>query len=109
MDDNKLAAQKFGPLFKSVAGVSWKTAVAAVSDKTGIDFEPVSALMKEAAGVRNTFLHEGQAWQLSLAHAKACVDSMPRLFELFSALHNQYIHPMRWASAGSPDGSNFYS
>ena len=109
MDDNKLASQKFGPLFKSITGVSWRAAIAAVSEKTGIDFEPVSSRMKEAAGIRNTFLHEGQAWQLLPTHATACVDSMPRLFQLFAALHNQYIHPLRWASARSRDRSDFPS
>lgn len=109
MDDNKLAGQKFGPLFHSVVGVSWKAAVAALSEETGIDFGPVSSLMKEAAGIRNSFLHEGQAWLASPALATACVDSLPQLFQLFVALHNQRIHPMRRISARQSGKSNIPS
>jgi hypothetical protein len=94
LDDNKLANQKFGDLFTSILGQKWDEAVTEASKHAGEDFESVSQLMKQAASIRNEFLHEGTAWSATLDVATACVDSMPALASLFVALHNIYIHSL---------------
>lgn len=100
LDDNKLANQKFGDLFSSVIGVAWNEAVAEASRHEGRSYEPVSLLMKQAATIRNEFLHEGAVWSASQEVAKSCLDGLPSLVSLFVSLHNLYVHPLvRDASA----------
>jgi len=94
LDDNKLASQKFGDLFSSVVGSKWDVAVDDASKHTGRNFQAVSELMKQAASIRNEFLHEGTAWSASYEVATECVDAMPSLVALFVSLHNVYIHPL---------------
>lgn len=102
LDDNKLANQKFGDLFSSVVGVTWNVAVAEASRQEGRFFEPVSQLMKDAAAIRNEFLHEGSAWSASQEVAKSCVDELPALVSLFVSLHNLYIHPLVRSASSQP-------
>lgn len=93
--DNKLASQKFGPLFSSVVGCSWNEAVAKASAKCETDFAPVSTLMRDAASIRNEFLHEGSAWSATNEFATSCVNNLPEVMRLFVAIHNIYTHPVR--------------
>lgn len=51
--------------------------------------------MRNAAAIRNTFLHEGQAWEATKEIATECVNAMPLLVELFATLHNVYVRPLQ--------------
>jgi hypothetical protein len=93
--DNRLANQRFGELFKSVVECRWDEAVSNASRHVSGDFSSVSELMREAAVIRNTFLHEGLGWQATPEVAKACVNAMPLLVSLFATLHNLYVHPLQ--------------
>ena len=95
LSDNKLAAQKFNGLFPSVVGFRWEEAVEAASNYGGMDFASASKLMREAATIRNEFLHDGRGWAATREFATTCVNAMPSLVALFVALHNVYIHPMQ--------------
>lgn len=92
LDDNKLASQRFGQLFKSVVGVSWREAVQRISNQCH-EFLSVSELMKRASETRNEFMHNGRAWSITEELATECVDSLPSLTRLFASLHNEYIAP----------------
>ncbi len=94
LDDNKLAHQKFGALFRAVVGTSWADGVREASLYDGTDYQAVSNLMKLTASIRNDFLHDGAGWSASRELATECVDRLPQLFDLFVALHNVYIHPL---------------
>jgi hypothetical protein len=95
LSDNKLASQKFGGLFTSVVGCKWEAAVKAASEYDNRDYSDDSKLMREAATIRNEFLHEGRAWAATHEFATACVNSMPSLVALFVSLHNVYVHPLQ--------------
>jgi len=95
LGDNRLASQKFGELFTSVVGCKWENAVAEASRYTAGDFTSASNLMRDAATIRNEFLHEGRAWQATREFATNCVNAMPLLVGLFVALHNLYVHPLQ--------------
>ena len=92
--DNKLASQKFGPLFESVTGDKWAVGVAKASAAQSAHFTHVSELMKRAAEVRNDFMHDGRGWNADNALATECVNAMPDLVSLFCGLHNIYVHPI---------------
>lgn len=95
LSDNKLASQKFGGLFTSVVGCKWENAVTEASRQAAVNFAPTSNLMRDAAAIRNEFLHEGGAWQATRQVATDCVNAMPSLSALFVALHNVYVHPLQ--------------
>lgn len=92
--DNKLASQKFGDLFTAVVGEKWERALEEVSRGADVDYLATSNLMKEAAAIRNAFLHEGSAWRATQQLATECVNAMPSLMSLFVGLHNAYAHPL---------------
>lgn len=94
LDDNKLASQKFGSLFTSVIGIKWSEAVSALSAAKGKNYSAVSDLMREAAELRNDFLHQGRAWGIDRSIAKRCVDSTGDLVSMFVELHNEYTQPL---------------
>lgn len=94
LDDNKLANQKFGELFTSVTRVKWDEAVTTASAKASTNFKFVSELMRNAATIRNKFLHEGHAWKSTREFATECIDSLPQLTRLFVTLSNTYTHPL---------------
>lgn len=93
--DNRLANQKLGDLFTSALGCKWEEAVAEASRSVAGDFAPISKLMRNAATIRNTFLHEGQAWEATREIATECVNAMPLLVGLFATLHNVYVRPLQ--------------
>lgn len=93
LEDNKLASQKFGGLFYSIVGVKWSDSVAAISSRTGRNFGEVSNLMREAAELRNEFLHEGRAWGINREFAEKCLNSIGNLVDLFVEMHNEYTQP----------------
>jgi hypothetical protein len=95
MDDNKLASQKFGDLFTSVVGERWNEAVSKASAYDEREYLAISELMRQAAAMRNEFLHEGTAWTASPDFAETCVNGLPDLVSLFVALNNVYIHALR--------------
>lgn len=99
LDDNKLASQKFGGLFTSVIGVKWNEAVSELNRLGHEDYVEVSDLMREAAVLRNEFLHEGKAWGINRSLAKRCVDSVGTLVSMFVALHNEYTQPLLHSEA----------
>ncbi len=99
LDDNKLASQKFGNLFESVTGDKWGVAVARASSVEGVDLSQVSDLMKEAAEVRNEFLHQGTGWSADDVLATKCINAVPELVTLFCCLHRVYVRPMLCATA----------
>lgn len=90
LSDNKLAHQRFGQLFKSVVGIKWDDAISEIS-VDGRSYSAVSALMIRASEVRNKFMHHGSAWEATEEMAMRCVDDLPTLIRLFTALHNQYV------------------
>lgn len=92
-DDNKLANQRFGKLFKSVVTVAWEDAVQDISTPN-CDYVFVSELMQRASKVRNEFMHNGSAWGASDELATECVNSLTMVAQLFVMLHNRYIVPM---------------
>jgi hypothetical protein len=92
--DNKLASQKFGKLFLSALGATWDEAIGLTSSRAGIDFRAVATLMRNAAELRNEFLHEGRGWAITRDIATECVDSLGTLVALFAELHNAYTHPL---------------
>lgn len=94
LDDNKLASQKFGRLFTSVIGTKWEDAISDLSRTRDKDYMAVSKLMKDAADLRNEFLHEGDAWGINRDFAKRCVDSLGQLVSMFVELHNEYTQPL---------------
>ena len=94
LDDNRLASQKFGGLFASVTGKKWAAAVADASASTGRAFEPVSLLMRQAAELRNSFLHEGNGWSMTRQMSTECINAIPIMVDLFVALHNECIHAL---------------
>lgn len=94
LDDNKLAHQKFNPLFSSVVGDKWGNAVLAASDHDGRDYKPISDLMKRAADARNSFLHNGNVWGFDRKFSAECMNNLPQMFGLFVALHNIYTHKL---------------
>ena len=94
LEDNKLASQKFGELFTSVTGLKWADAVNRLSANGNIPFSTVSALMRNAAELRNTFLHVGSAWAITRELSTECMNAVPNMVELFVALHNEFSrHP----------------
>ncbi len=94
LNDNKLANQRFGQLFRSVVGESWRAAIEEVSIE-GRSFVAVSELMKTASEVRNDFMHTGAAWEATDELATDCVNSLPFLTHLFAELHNHYVRPIQ--------------
>jgi hypothetical protein len=94
LGDNKLASQKFGDLFASVVGIKWNKAVTNAEKYLDTSFQSTSDLMRSAASIRNSFLHEGNVWPASRDFATDCVNGMPLLAALFVALHNLYVHPL---------------
>lgn len=94
LNDNKLANQRFGRLFKSVIGESWRAAIEEVAIE-GCSFAAVSELMKVASEVRNDFMHTGAAWEATDELATDCVNSLPLLTHLFAELHNHYVRPIQ--------------
>ena len=92
LDDNRLASQRFGGLFASVVGQKWDKAVDQVSRKVATNFSPVSQLMRRAAEIRNSFLHEGSAWAVTRELSTECINSASHMVELFVAFHNEFIH-----------------
>ena len=94
LEDNKLASQKFGGLFTSVMGIKWNDAISDLSRTRAKNYTAVSALMREAAELRNEFLHEGKAWGINRDLAKRCVDSIGQLVSMFVELHNEYTQPL---------------
>lgn len=93
LDDNRLASQKFKGLFSVAVGKSWNEVVIEVSTFVGRDLQPISDLMLKMANIRNKFMHEGTAWTATHEDATNCVNGMPALFTLFTALHNIYVRP----------------
>lgn len=89
--DNKQANQKFNNLFPAVTGDKWEEAVKAASTREGIDYQPVSNLMKTASKIRNGFLHEGRGCRATRDMARLCLNSLPYMTSLFVALNNIYI------------------
>lgn len=94
LDDNKLAHQKFGPLFSSAVNEKWDNAVKAASTYDGRDYTIVSELMKQAANARNRFLHDGTVWGFGHEFSEECINSLSAMFGLFVALHNVYTHSL---------------
>jgi hypothetical protein len=94
LDDNKLASQKFGSLFASVMGVKWNEAISELGRLRAKNYTAVSELMREAAELRNEFLHQGTAWEINRDLAKRCVNSIGELVSLFVDLHNEYTQPL---------------
>lgn len=92
LDDNRLASQKFGNLFASVVGQKWGKAVDEASTRVASNFSPVSQLMRRAAEIRNSFLHEGSAWTVTRELSTECMNSVSHMVELFVAFHNEFIH-----------------
>lgn len=94
LEDNKLAHQKFGPLFASVVGEKWDKAVLAASKHDDYDYGGASGLMKRAAEIRNRFLHDGSVWGVDREFAEECINGLAAIFGLFVALHNVYTHSL---------------
>ena len=94
LDDNKLAHQRFGQLFKSVVGVKWNDAIQEISTEA-VDFNDVSQLMIRCSEIRNDFMHSGRAWSATDEIATKCVDSLLMLTALFAAMHNRYAAKSR--------------
>lgn len=94
LDDNRLANQRFGQLFKSVVGAKWHVAVQKISTED-CSFVTVSELMMAASEVRNDFMHNGSAWQATEGLARDCVNSLPTITHLFAELHNHYVRPIQ--------------
>ena len=94
LNDNKLANQRFGQLFKSVVGEKWRVAVEEISIE-GCSFVAVSELMMTASEVRNDFMHTGAAWEATEELTTDCVSSLPMLTHLFAELHNHYVRPIQ--------------
>lgn len=94
LDDNKLAHQKFGPLFSSTVNEKWDEAVKAASAYDGRDYTPASELMKRASSARNRFLHDGSVWGFDRNFSEECINSLSAMFGLFVALHNVYTHSL---------------
>lgn len=92
-DDNKLANQKFNSLFPAVTGNSWKVAVQEASKYDDTNYNEISDLMREAADIRNKFMHEGMGWAATREVATNCINALFCLFSLFVALHNIYVRP----------------
>jgi hypothetical protein len=90
LEDNKLANQRFGSLFTATTGRKWIAAVSEVSEKLGVDFRSVSDLMRRAADLRNTFLHEGSGWSMTRELSTECVNAVPSMVELFVGMYNEY-------------------
>lgn len=101
LEDNKLAGQKFGGLFSSVVGLSWKGAVDELNRSRSVNYDVVSDLMQESAKLRNEFLHQGRAWQINRDLATRCIDSVGELVSLFVELHNEYTQPLLGIKAKS--------
>lgn len=93
LEDNKLANQRFGGLFTAATGKKWSEAVSDLSIKLGSDFRSVSDLMRSAAELRNTFLHQGSAWSMTREFSTQCMNAVPSMVELFVGLHNEYVRP----------------
>lgn len=89
LDDNKMAGQKFGGLFSSIVGERWSEAVNRMSSNE-IKFETTSDLMRRASELRNKFLHEGSAWEITRQFSTDCINAIPNMVELFVALHNEF-------------------
>ncbi len=92
LDDNKLTNQKFA-LLSALIGKSWSAAIQDASSHEGVDFCPVSQLMRAASDIRNRFVHKGSGWGATRDFATDCVNSMFTLLQLFVALHNIYAQP----------------
>ena len=92
--DNKLAHQKFGPLFEALTGDKWSVGVKNASRLAKKDFSQISELMKSAANQRNAFLHTGVGWEITDELADQCLDSVCTLVSLFAHLHNAYTYPL---------------
>jgi len=94
LEDNKLASQKFGGLFTSVIGLKWNEAISELTRARSRNYTGVSDLMREAAELRNEFLHEGRAWGINRDLATRCINSVDDLVSLFTELHNEYTQPL---------------
>lgn len=90
LEDNKLANQRFGGLFTATTGKKWSEAVSEMSTKLGSNFGSVSELMRKAAELRNTFLHEGSAWAITREFSTHCMNTVPAMVELFVGMHLEY-------------------
>jgi len=94
LEDNKMAHQKFTQLFASVVGKKWDDAVLAASKHDGRDYSSASDLMKRAAKLRNSFLHDGNVRGVDRDFAEECINGLGAIFGLFVALHNVYTHSL---------------
>ncbi|MFN7677853.1 MAG: hypothetical protein ACK5QW_04560 [Cyanobacteriota bacterium] len=101
--DNKSTSQRMEKLFPSVVGAKWEAAVTQLSQTNSVNYEDVSSFIREAASVRNRFIHEGIPWGMTRDLSKRCINSMGKMVSLFVALHNEYTHPViRGRDAESP-------
>jgi len=98
LSDNRLFHQKLKSLFPALIENDWSTALVNASALCGQDFSMLDSVLTSSAQVRNKFLHNASAWEISAELADTCVDSIANLFVLFVALHNHYVH-REWARA----------
>lgn len=98
LDDNKLANQKFGDLFKTATGTKWDAAIKDLSKKLKFEFIEVSNVMKKSSEVRNSIIHEGSIWSATHELSTTCINNIGSLFFLFVELHNTYVHPVIFKS-----------
>ena len=93
--DSPTCSLKMNKLFPSLVGLSWKKAIDKINKEDQIDYKKVDQLMKKVADARNNFLHQGTKRAISNDLPKDCIKNIWPLLNLFVALHNKFVFPIR--------------
>ncbi len=91
--DNKLYSQKQNSLLPAMLDKTWREIIAEVSETFREDFTKLDDLLKRVAKARNTFLHEGDHFDISEQLAKESYCGSKILANFYVSVHNHYIHP----------------
>jgi hypothetical protein len=86
--------QRREKLLPSLIGVPWNEAISQLQQAEH-DFKSVSAFLKRATDARDLLLHEADHVEIDENIARECFVNLQPLLELYVALHNKYVHPLR--------------
>jgi hypothetical protein len=91
LKETQFVVARLKRLFPLVAKETWAKAVRALPDVDGMSTWDVALFCQKVAVARNAFLHRGNKWAVGESMPLDCVQNLPRVLQLFVALHNRYI------------------
>lgn len=86
--DNKLYIKKQNALFLALTDDKWEDAI------QKLNYVDLNSFIKNAANIRNIFIHEGNKYCINRDISEKCLSKTPELVRFYVDLHNKYIHPI---------------